>query len=81
MQQTEQIAGHTFTLNRDAICECGVAWAWLKEYGTRDRVNDSGFAHTGILTNNEVNQIEARRERENAEDERIFAAISGVAKL
>ena len=58
--QTEQIAGHVFTLSRDAVCECGIAWAWLKQFGTRERVNETGFAHTGQYTNHECNQVEAR---------------------
>jgi len=80
-QQSETVAGHTFTLSRDAVCECGIAWAWLKEFGTRDRVGEKGFAHVEQYTNHEASQVEERRAREQAEDERMYAAIAAVAKI
>ena len=78
--QTEQVAGHTFTLSRDAVCECGVAWAWLKQFGTRERVNENGFAHTGQYTNTECYEVEGRKNREQEEDERAFAAMMELGK-
>lgn len=80
IEQSELVAGHRFTLNRDAICECGIAWPYLREFGTRDKHDRDGYAHHGKLTSNELDQIERCREREKAEDERVYAAIAEVAK-
>ena len=66
------IAGHLFDVW--GRCSCGRAWVDIRAT-VREEVGNAGIAHTGSLTENEYDQIVARR---GIEDERIGAAMAAV---
>lgn len=62
------IAGHTF--DSRGYCSCGRKWLDIR-HCTMEHRNEHGWAHFGILTQTEVEQIMARRAVEDA----VFDAV------
>lgn len=65
------IAGHEFL---NGVCGCGRHWADIRNVGD-EALSQAGIAHMGLLNTEELRQIKAERE---AEDARIEAAMGHV---
>lgn len=67
------IAGHSF---KDGVCQtCQRHWVDIRNFGDAN-INQSGIAHTGVLTAREAMEIEVAREREDRSIEAAFGDLA-----
>lgn len=73
----DTIAGHTFAIGDDGKerCACGKEWVDVAP-ATKADIGKQGWAHQGTLTENELAQIDAERERRW----RLGMGISSIVK-
>jgi len=69
------LAGHNFS-SFGGPCSCGISWFSIRS-ATLEDLGKPGIAHTGCLTQDEYNQIEAARAAEDARIEAATAELSG----